>query len=362
MRNFKNFKNSKTSTKSFTLISLFFVVGLFSTSCSTYLWHVQTNYLKILQNKVPIEEALEKYDLSEDEKEKLKMVDEIKTYAIENLKLDIDKNIYSEYVQLDRPYVTYLLRVSHYDELKPHTWNMPIVGTVPYLGFFSLERAQQEEKEFSKTEYDTYVRGVSAFSTLKWFEDPILSSMLSYETSDFVNTIFHELAHSLLFFNDHIDFNERFAEFVGRKASLQFYLSKEGDTSLTVQKMQNSWHDELIFSRFISQELELLQEWYLSHKGRLTPELKRQRIQQIQVEFETNLKSQLKTDRYYYFSQREFNNAQLLPYRSYSYKMDEFEVLYEHSQNLHQFIEELKPLRESENPETALSEKIKTLR
>ena len=125
-----------------------------------YLWHVSTNQMKLLSNSVPIEEALEIYEFTEDEEKKLKIVPEIKAFAKERLKMDIDEDVYTSYVQLDRPYVTYVLRVSYAYELKPYTWWFPPpVGSVPYKGFFEKELALEEEKSFPPEKYDTWVRG-----------------------------------------------------------------------------------------------------------------------------------------------------------------------------------------------------------
>ena len=82
---------------------------------------------------------------------------------------------------------------------------------------------------------------VAAYSTLNWFEDPILSSMLTYPERHFIVTILHELTHTVLFFSGEIDFNERFAEFVGWKAAEIFYWEREGENSETVHLMRAEW-------------------------------------------------------------------------------------------------------------------------
>ena len=83
-----------------------------------------------------IERALKKYDFSEVERKKLLLISEIKVFAREKLQLDIDEDLYSSYVHLDRPYVSYLIRVSPVYELKAYEWNFPVIGSAPYKGFF----------------------------------------------------------------------------------------------------------------------------------------------------------------------------------------------------------------------------------
>ena len=336
-------------------LSLFFL-----TSCADldYLWGASKGQLNLILKKVPLEKALETHSFTEEERTKIKLVSEIKTYAKDNLEMDIDDQIYSSYVQLDKPYVTYLLRVSSAYELKAYQWTFPVVGSVPYKGFFKKEEALKEAKSFPKEKYDVLVRGVTAYSTLGWFEDSILSSMLRYEESDFTTMLFHELAHTVLFFKNNVDFNERFAEFVGRKANLSFYKSRLGEDSKKVQEMLRSWEDELIFSSFMVDEYERLNEWYKKNKGNITPTQKKRRLQNIQDRFLTDIRPQLSSNHYDYFPEIELNNALLLSYRSYNFKMDEFEVIFnspEINQNIRAFIDFCFQFQSEKDPEKALS-------
>ena len=187
-----------------------------------YFLHVTQGQMSLLTHRIPVEEALKIYSFNENEERNLKLVPQIKEFARDVLYLDIDEDIYSSYVHIDGPYVTYLLRVSSAYELKAYEWNFPIIGSAPYKGFFSKEKALKVAEAFSKDEYDTYVRGVTAYSTLGWFSDSVLSTMLSYEEHRFVRMILHELVHTVLFFKGHINFNERFTEFVARKAVVCF--------------------------------------------------------------------------------------------------------------------------------------------
>ena len=338
-----------------------FLVSFSLTACAdlNYLWNSSKGQLDLFLKKVPLKKARKIYSLTDEEATKISLVPEIKNYAKNTLKMDIDDQIYSSYVQLDKPYVTYLLRVSPAYELKAYTWTFPIVGTVPYKGFFKKEDAIKEAKSFSKEKYDVLVRGVSAYSTLGWFEDSILSSMLRYDEVNFTTVIFHELAHTVLFFKDHINFNERFAEFVGRKATLSFYkYREEGEDSKKVKDMLNSWEDELTFSSFMVSEYEKLDQWYKDNKGHITPEQKENRIKEIQDRFVQEIQPQLLTDHYDYFSQIELNNAILLSYRSYNFKMEEFEALFNSSEingNIKAFIDFCFQFQAEKDPESALS-------
>ena len=352
-------------SKFFTDFLFFSCFLLFFSACQIgYLFHVSVGQMDLLSDRVSIKTALEKYDFTEEEKKKLELVSEIKTFARENLKLDIDEDIYSTYVQLDAPYITYLLRVSLAYELKAYKWDFPIIGSSPYKGFFDKGKAKREAEAFAKKGYDVWLRGVKAYSSLGWFEDPVLSSMLDYPESHFTLLIFHELTHTVLFFKDHINFNERFAEFVGRKATLAFYLHKEGVESKTVQNLRQEWKDELLFSSFMVKEYEMLDKWYKDNKGQVNKEMKKKRLKEIQDRFVLNIQPQLKIIRYDNFSQIELNNARLLSYRSYNYNMEEFEKVFRSksvNQNLLSFIEYCSQFENEENPEKALSLTVQKL-
>ena len=343
------------------------LVFLLLTGCSTnfrYLQHVSYHQMGLLIKRTSIKKALEKYSFNEEQKKKLQLVSEIKTFTREKLKLNIDRGLYSSYVHLERPYVSYLLRVSPVYELTAYKWDFPIVGSMPYKGFFDKDKTKKAAASFPEEEYDVSIRGVRAYSTLGWFNDPVLSTMLFYKETDFVVMVFHELMHTVLFFKNHVDFNERFAEFVGRQAALLFYTNKEGPESETVQKMLLEWEDELLFSSFMVSEYEMLDKWYKEHKGEINRERKQNRLQEIQERFRVEIQVNLKTNRYYYFSNQELNNAQLLSYRSYNYNMAEFEKLFDSSlvnRDIKAFVEYCAQFKKEKDPEAAISQAIVNL-
>lgn len=331
-------------------------------SCN-YLLHVSKGQINLITSRIPIEKALESPELTKEQKDKLRLVKEIKSFIQDELHLKIDEDAYSTYVQLDSPYVTYLLRVALAYELEAYEWKFPITGSTPYKGFFKEELAVEERNTFPKDQYDTYIRGVTAYSTLGWFEDSVLSSMLAYSESDFITTIFHELTHTILFFKNKINFNERFAEFLGRKMSILFYLKKEGLHSETVQKMETAWIDQVLFSSFMVDEYQKLKQWYLDNKGLVTSELKEKRLRSIQDRFVKTVQLQLKLYKYSHFEKLKLNNAKLLSYRSYNYNMEEFVKLFNSSiinQDIVAFIKYFSD-RKNEDPEEVLTKAISAL-
>ena len=296
--------------------------------------------------------------MEQDAKRKLHLIQEAKSFAENFLQLKRSEN-YNSFVKLDRPYVTYLLRVSSAKQLKSYQWSFPFFGKWPYKGYFSLKEARVAAKGFPQDQYDTYVRGVSAYSTLGWFSDPIFSSMLRYEDHVLVDMIIHETVHATLFIKNHAEFNERLASFVGQKGTEIFYEKREGRDSPTLQFIAYQNHDKLLFSKFISKEIRALKKWYTDHQDSLTGESKSKRLGLIQENFTKKIKPQLKSSYYDSFQGISLNNAKLLSYETYVNDLSDFQVLYEKmGEDFLKMMVYLKTLSYSEDPQEALKRYI----
>lgn len=315
------------------------------------------NQMKILAQRTPIEKKLTEENLSEDFKHKLNLSLEAHRFAVESLKLK-DSKSYTTYVDLQRPYVTYVVSAAPKWELKHHLWSFPFVGSVPYKGYFDEDDAKTEELSLQKQNLDTYLRGVSAYSTLGWFDDPLLSTMIKYSEHDLVNTVIHETVHTTLYIKNSADFNERLAVFIGNKGTELFYFNKEGINSPTLQKIKDENEDDQIFSKFISAEIVELENWYKenipSKDSSQTAdfEAKREdRLALIQEKFRKNILPLLKSNNYHSFSKNKLNNAKLLIYKTYTQDLIDFESLYKKAnQDIPTFIELCKSLEKSKNP------------
>jgi predicted aminopeptidase len=321
-----------------------------------YYLHTAYHQEKLLGTRVPIERALKSDKLNEAQKAKLRLVQEAKAFAEGPLGLKKSDN-YTSFVQLDEPYVTYVVQAAYIYELKPYLWHFPFVGDVPYKGYFVKSMAEEEAASFDPKRYDTYVRGVSAYSTLGWFQDSVLSSMLRYEDADLVETIIHETIHTTLYIKSAADFNERLATFMGHEGMRLFYLSKEGEKSPHLKEAEEEAFDEKLFSQFLTRELESLKTWYEKNHGRVTPELKQARLKEIQVRFTEEVRPKMKRKGYLDFEKRELNNAYLLAYRTYEYSLDDFAKLYDKmGHDFHKTIEWMKGLEKAKDPEAALKQ------
>ena len=317
------------------------------------------NQMKLLNSRIPIDEALKDPNLTIEEKRKLELAQKARTFAENDLHLKATKN-YTSYVKLDRPYATYVVSAAYKWELKHYQWSYPFVGKMPYRGYFNEADAKEEEVELQKEDLDTYLRGVSAYSTLGWFKDPLLSSMLRYKDYDLVNTIIHETVHATLYIKHEADFNERLANFLGNKGAEMYYLKTEGPDSPTLAAVKKDNADDKLFSEFISQELKNLGEWYKQLPANDHVEQKRlDRIAEIQTHFKNDVLPKMQTKNYEKFALAHLNNARLLIYKTYMQDLSDFERLYEISEHdFGKFIAKCKDLENAEDPAAKLKEII----
>ncbi|HWH79919.1 MAG TPA: aminopeptidase, partial [Candidatus Binatus sp.] len=216
---------------------------------------------KILWRREPIADYVQTAGVNLDTQEKLKLVLAVRDYARDVLKLNVGGS-YSSYSYVDRPDLTYVVVAAPKTELRPYTWWFLIIGSVPYKGFFSKVEADAEAERLKADGYDTNIRTSAAFSTLGWFDDPLLSHLLRYDKEILSEIVFHELFHNTLYINGASAFNESVANFIGHRAAIDFFRARFGADSPEHQRALQSWQDEQEFGRFIAEIARSLTELY----------------------------------------------------------------------------------------------------
>jgi predicted aminopeptidase len=322
--------------------------------------HISYNHLGLLTSTESIDDVLKSDKLTEVQKNKIRLTQEAKQFAYDKLQLKRSDN-YSKFVDLKRRYVTYNVTATEKWKFEPYLWNFPIIGKAPYKGFYNEDRAKEEASEMRKKDYDTNIRGVSAYSTLGYMNDPLLSSMLNYSDYNLANTIIHELTHTTIFIKDNINFNERLAVFVANKGTEMFYLEREGPDSPTLKQVRLENDDDKLFSEFITGEINSLKQWYtdFDHSKNLPPAekeaLRQERLNQISVNFDNQLKPKLKSKSYDRIFSRQLNNADLIDYNTYMKSLDVFETVYlKTGSNIPAFLEKCKELNKVDDAEKEL--------
>lgn len=329
-------------------------------SCQiNYLMKSAYNQMSLWHQEMPLDEALKDPRLNEEQRRKILLAQKAREFAETELGLKPTKN-YTHFVLLDRPYVTYVVSAAPKWKLEAYKWHYPIVGDMPYKGFFNEPDAKGEQEDLKKQDLDTFLRGVSAYSTLGWFNDPLLSSMLQYKDHELVNTLIHETVHATLYIKHEADFNERLAVFMGNVGTEMYYLREEGPDSATLKIIKAENADDKMFSEWLSVKLKNLGSWYDHLSPTDQKEEKRQeQFAQLQKDFATELLPKLQTETYKKFPQMKLNNARLLVYRTYMQDLSDFEKLYEKSgKDFKKFLNECKEFEKAKDPAQALKDKI----
>ena len=159
-------------------------------------------------------------------REKLALVLQIRDFASHVLGLP-DNGSYRCYADLGRPYSTWNVFAAPRLSVEPVLWSFPVVGKVVYRGYFSLQAAEQFAAQLTAKGNDTYIHGSVAYSTLGWFDDPVLNTFIDWEPAGLAGVIFHELAHQKIFVSGNSFFNEAFATTVEHEG-VRRWLQNEG--------------------------------------------------------------------------------------------------------------------------------------
>ena len=183
--------------------------------------------VNIIWNARPVEDFMADPTFPDSLKARLKLIDEVRQYAIDSLGMKDTKNYKTLYDQKGEEIMWVVLAAEAF-QLKPKEWKFPIVGTVPYKGYFNKQRAINLKKKLESEGYDVIIRNPGGWSTLGWFTDPILSKMLNRSEGDLANLIIHEMSHSTIFVKDSINFNENLATFIGDRGTEKFLIHKYG--------------------------------------------------------------------------------------------------------------------------------------
>ncbi len=229
----------------------------FNFETSVYLIYQGKGQLSILLNTQTISEYAENNSLSQQERDNILLIEKIKAYSIDSLGYLPTKNFTTIYDQKQAPVLWVITACEPY-QLQAFEWNFPVVGQVSYKGFFKQERALREYDHLIAGGYDVDMRSVSAWSTLGWFNDPLLSSMLHRSKGGLCNLLFHELFHATYYAPNSVNFNENIASFVAHKATLQFL---KNDTA-ALRSYTNNFYDNAVYSRYMIRQTEFLRSYY----------------------------------------------------------------------------------------------------
>jgi predicted aminopeptidase len=303
-------------------------LALISAPTACYLSRGAWEEAKILSRRQPISEIVADPTTPKDAREKLKVVLAARQYAKDSLRLRT-KDSFTTYSRLDHDTLVLVLSAAYRDTLKAYTWWFPIVGRVPYKGYFDFDAARRAAKDLENEGFDVYLRPSDAFSTLGFFNDPLLNTTLKGDSLDLANTVIHEVTHNTFYASGQAPFNESFAMFVGARGAAAFFRSRGQDSAAA--KVNADWEDDKLLARFWSRVIRSLDSAYAAH-----PESKEARIavrdtiyMRTRAALIGEIAPQFKRINPRYAERVPLNNASLLARRVYASDLDVFDLIYE---------------------------------
>lgn len=306
---------------------VFLLAGIIASlaSCSpVYVARAGIEEAGILLRRKPIARVIADSRTSDATREKLQLVLNARDYA-EHLGLNAGKS-YTKYSQVDREVLSWVVSAAQKTQLKAYTWWYPIIGSVPYKGFFTKPQALHYAKGLERRGYDTFVRPSIAYSTLGWFNDPVLSSQLTLDHASLVNMVIHELVHSTVWIPGSVTFNETFANIFAGVATIDFFHKYTTRYPEMKDLAEKQYAQELAIGDFLDSLLPKLRSLYErditdNEKLRLREDLFSTWQNAFARSFPkpTNKKTR---------KQVVFNNARILAYDTYLHKTAAFVALY----------------------------------
>ena len=284
---------------------------------------------KILARRKPIVELVSDPRLDAVTRRKLEIVLAAREYAKDSIRLRT-KESFTTYSPLDKDTLVLVLSAAYRDRLEPYTWWFPIVGRVPYKGYFDFDAARRAAQQFLRDGYDVTLRPSDAFSTLGWFNDPLLSTSLGRDSLDLVNTVIHELTHNTFYARGQAEFNESFANFVGARGSAEFFVSRGQPKA--VAEAAARWSDEKLLARFWKRLHGDLDSAFKAHPGREAMQsrlaLRDSIYRAAREELVFRIGPQLRTIAPRYLERVRLDNAALLARRIYLTDLDLFDSVF----------------------------------
>ena len=235
------------------------IVAVVGTPLGRYILRAGWEEAKILLRRKPIEDVIADPATAPGLRERLRLVLAARAYAIDTLGLEAGES-FATFSQLDSDTLVLVLSAAYRDRLEAYRWWFPIVGRLPYKGYFDPDDARRVRDDFRNRGFDTYLRPASAFSTLGWFNDPLLSTTVKGDTTWLVNTVIHELSHNTLFVAGNAEFSESFASFIGSRGAEAFFRLR--NAPVAAEAVAEDWANDQVLGSFWEQTAKSLDSAY----------------------------------------------------------------------------------------------------
>lgn len=254
----------RRALRALAFVALALVAWLVLAPTGRYLLRGAWEEAKILARRRPLSEILADSATTPVLRAKVELVLAARAFARDSLGLNVGES-FSTYSETGHDTLTLVVSGAYRDRLKSYTWWFPVVGRVPYKGYFDFGEARRQERALNARGFDTRLGAVSAFSTLGWFNDPLVPSTLRADSLTLANTVIHELLHNTYFAAGGVVFNESFANFVGSRGAQRFFRSRGQETAAA--EVAARWQDERVLGRFWATLYARVDSAFKSHPG-----------------------------------------------------------------------------------------------
>ena len=310
------------------------ILGAFTVSaCSSfgYYMDLMSGHSELLEQQKPISEILANKETESKLRQLLETSQKIRDFASKELHLP-ENDSYRTYADIKRPYAVWNVVAAKEFSIEAKKWCFLFVGCLSYRGYFSKEDASTYANELKKEGYDTYVAGAKAYSTLGWFDDPLLNTMMYKSEAHRTGIIFHELAHQVVYIDDDSAFNEAFATTVEQEG-IRRWMAKKGKNKQYDQYLINKKRDTQL-NALLRETREKLKQLY---KTKISEKEKRQEKKLIfslmQKKYQLLKKSWGDYTVYDKWMSQELNNAHLLLIATYHNLVPAFKAMLKKENN-----------------------------
>jgi predicted aminopeptidase len=281
---------------------------------------------RILWNRKPISDELANGDLSPEVRAKLETALAVRKFAADDLGLNVG-GAYSTVAPVDQSAIVHVVMAAPRDSLRPYTWWFPIVGSVPYRGYFEEANAAAEANSLEKQGLDTMVRPAVAFSSLGFFNDPLLSNMLKYDRVEIAGIMIHELFHRTYYLASDAMFDESAATYVGGAGAVAFFTATEGANSADADAARGILASDLMFGNFLLQVQADLLTIYMGDQP-MEQILKEREVAFAKIQSDyARLEPSLSGLERFDLDKQPINNAVLVSYLIYFHDLNNFAAL-----------------------------------
>ena len=333
-------------------ISISICTILMICGCETARYYGQAirGQYSILEKRQPISEIIADPNSPESLRQRLAYILTVRQFAESDLRLPV-KNNYLTYVELEQPYVVWNVFAAPEFSLTPKTWCYPIVGCAAYRGYFAETDAQKYAGGLNAKGFDVYVAGVTAYSTLGWFDDPVLSTFIQNSKVRSAALIFHELAHRVLYIKGDTDFNESFATAVEQEGVQRWLAASQ--TPLVFRDYLKRYNRHQDFIRLVLQYRRMLDSVYQSDSSDVAKrEKKAALIKDLQYKFDLLKSGDSDLSAYDDWMKYSLNNAKIASVSAYHDYVPAFhKMLAQNRGDLEQFYRACRKLAQTSQDE-----------